>query len=77
MKPRKLDLNNYDYSTCQDDKPQKLFIEHCVNLLFGVQATQLQDSTSFSGFRSQQGVLGGGPGSDRLSTMRQAFAVSF
>ena len=41
-----------------------------------VQATQLQDSTSFSGFRAQGGVFGGGPGSDRLSTMRGAFAVS-
>ncbi|XP_076460295.1 ATP-dependent RNA helicase DDX42-like [Babylonia areolata] len=39
-------------------------------------ATQLQDSTSFSGFRSS-GVLGGGPGSDRLSTMRTAFAAQF
>lgn len=38
-------------------------------------ATRLQDSTSFSSFRP--GVGTGGPGSDRMSTMRQAFAAQF
>nr|KAG5707656.1 hypothetical protein BaRGS_031038 [Batillaria attramentaria] len=38
-------------------------------------ATRLQDSTSFSSFRP--GVGTGGPGSDRLGTMRQAFAAQF
>ncbi|XP_025093401.1 LOW QUALITY PROTEIN: ATP-dependent RNA helicase DDX42-like [Pomacea canaliculata] len=38
-------------------------------------ATRLQDSTSFSSFR--RGVGLGGPQSDRLSTMRNAFAAQF
>lgn len=39
-------------------------------------ATRLQDSSSFTGFRQAVGPLGG-PGSDRMSTMRTAFAAQF